>query len=304
MDDYVFFAVLPFPQKILHLPHTIYIMNRDEPPDAVSEVFLLAKSPPFRAHLSIHNITPDIISSTPCGQTIHGSLFSAHGAQWRPCIKLGGSSRIDEGVEGRIAAYIKLVTPNFEKKLSFELSIGDKMYKAERLFSTISASTIHGTSAGWGTNNLVRHAEIAATPAKFITDGVMTMVVTLKDISPPCTTLPADIFAARIEKVSVPSPSMTSDMLELLHTARNADVTLVCGGENFRVHSGIISQRSPTFAAQLAHSADLSAVHVDSSITPVTLRRLLEFIYTDTITPMPTSSEEVRCPESVMRAHT
>jgi speckle-type POZ protein len=93
--------------------------------------------------------------------------------------------------------------------------------------------------------------------------------------------------------VSVPAPCLGADLAAALQTGKRADVTLVCAGERLAAHALLLCTRSPVFAAQLEEGpmqADASAVPVPPDITPHTLRRLLEFIYTDELEPA--SAEE------------
>ena len=94
-------------------------------------------------------------------------------------------------------------------------------------------------------------------------------------------------------------------MRQLLAGTRGCptDVTLVCplDGERVPAHSVILCLRSGVFRALLAvaegvggglAAVDRSAVPVCAEVTGLTLRRLLEFVYTDELTPA--SPEEVR----------
>ena len=89
----------------------------------------------------------------------------------------------------------------------------------------------------------------------------------------------------------VPPPSALRELRALLDSGAGTDVALACGGQSVAAHSVILCMRSPVFRAQLAPdsplvAADLSAVPVpEEIITPATLRRLLEFIYSDELEP-------------------
>jgi speckle-type POZ protein len=74
----------------------------------------------------------------------------------------------------------------------------------------------------------------------------------------------------------------------LLASGEDADVTLVCRDERLAAHRLVLRMRSPVFAAQLSEGplqADASAVPVPPDITPHTLKRLLQFLYTDELEP-------------------
>ena len=104
------------------------------------------------------------------------------------------------------------------------------------------------------------------------------------------------IVAASGSSSSTPPSDLALNLGTLLDSAAGADVTLCCGGESIAAHACILSARSAVFAAQLvkdsAMALNRSAVPVPAEITPATLRRMLEYIYTDRL--VPESVEEVR----------
>ena len=264
-------------------------MTSKSPPDFTSEVFCLARVPPVHAQLLLKNITVERVLSTPPGSMMHGALFSAHGAMWKICVYLGGNTAADDNRD-RVSAFVMLETPGFGKKLQFLVRIGDKHVQDERLFSTLSKD---GLINSWGSIHMLKHTELTANPSRYITDGVMTVSVTLSDLSAPFETPPKVTTGSCIGKIAIPPSRLSLDMLEMLRTGVHSDVTLSCGGESFQVHASIISQRSSTFAAHLAHCTSSPPVlAVDESIKPCILRRLLEYMYGDDV--YPTSAEEAR----------
>ena len=95
---------------------------------------------------------------------------------------------------------------------------------------------------------------------------------------------------ATSNNISVLPPSLGRELRELLQSGAGADVILACGGERIAAHSFVLCLRSPVFRAQLAPDspmvvADRTSVPVPDAITPATLRRLLEFIYSDELEP-------------------
>ena len=144
---------------------------------------------------------------------------------------------------------------------------------------------VEGGSAAWGAGNLLSHALIAASPDKFLPGGVLTIAatITLKDVRVAAGPNPSS-------SITVPPPSVTRELRALLDSGAGTDVALACGGQSVPAHSFVLRMRSPVFRAQLAPdsplvAADLSAVPVPEEITPATLRRLLEFIYSDELEP-------------------
>ena len=142
------------------------------------------------------------------------------------------------------------------------------------------------TTPRWGYDKFISHTDLSFKTQKHIVNGVLAVTAKLTDDTAPVGT------------VAVPASSLASDILAALRSGKGADVTLVCGGEKIEAHSLVLSQRSSVFAAQLDRSSplavDLAAVPVPDSITPATLRRLLEFLYGDAL--VPESAEEARCP--------
>ena len=92
------------------------------------------------------------------------------------------------------------------------------------------------------------------------------------------------------------SPSFASDFGRLLESGEGADVTLCCGAARFAAHALILCTRSPVFRALLRGplAADPAAVPVPAEINKHTLRRTLEFIYTDQLAPAFACAEEAQ----------
>ena len=144
---------------------------------------------------------------------------------------------------------------------------------------------MEGSDPSRGCPKLLSHELIAARPDKIIPGGVLTITatITLKDVRVAAGPSPSS-------SITVPPPSVTSELRALLDSGACTDIALACGGQSVPAHSFVLRMRSPVFRAQLAPdsplvAADLSAVPVPDDITPATLRRLLEFIYSDELEP-------------------
>jgi len=78
-----------------------------------------------------------------------------------------------------------------------------------------------------------------------------------KESSPAESAAPAKPPAASLS-INVPPPSLASDLEALLSSSRGCDVTLLCGDSTkVKVHSAVLSARSPVFCALLADESAL-----------------------------------------------
>ena len=180
-----------------------------------------------------------------------------------------------------------LLSPDAVVNADFTLQISGRdgaPSSSSKLFCTRKPA-VEGSGPGCGCGNLLSHAIIAASPDKHLPGGVLTITATIavKDIRVAAGPSPTS-------SVMIPPPSALSELRALLDSGAGTDVALACGGQSVAAHSVILCMRSPVFRAQPAPdsplvAADLSAVPVPEEITPATLRRLLEFIYSDELEP-------------------
>ena len=99
---------------------------------------------------------------------------------------------------------------------------------------------------------------------------------------------------AGAEVDSLPPPTLVADLAALLASGADSDVTLRCSGvEKFSAHSLVLRLRSPFFRAALSWPGDATTpaasapktLAVPEAVTPHTLRRVLDFLYTDELAP-------------------
>ena len=142
----------------------------------------------------------------------------------------------------------------------------------------------------YGFSKLLSHAAAAAL---FPLPGAVLAITAEITVKAPLQLAPAASAA-----VAVPPACMARELHAVLESGIGADVKLLCAGQSFPANSVILSIRSPVFAALLDAGSPLAApdrgaVPVPGEVTPATLARLLEFIYTDDLDPAP-SAEEAR----------
>jgi len=242
-----------------------------------------------RSSILIKNITREslkVFCATPSDIEVKGKQFSAFGAQWRLEIRPGGCKKYP----GWIAVFLFLDTPDETKTVDFQIRVGKNATKYySTRFSTCDPQP-EGTVRACGSELFISHGTLLRNFTYHVVDGVLAIAVTIFGVKQ---------HFQLSGTVAVPPSSLGSEYLAMLQSGKGADVTLVCGGEKIKAHSLILSHRSPLFAALLDQSSpmacvDLSAMPVLDSITPPTFRRLLEFMYTDELTP--NSAEEARSP--------
>jgi hypothetical protein len=130
---------------------------------------------------------------------------------------------------------------------------------------------------------------LSANPGNFIVDGVLTVKATLTATElTVASTGPVQKFGA--SSCAVIQPSLAADMRHSLTGAARGcpfDVKLLCvDGQRVPAHSFVLALRSGVFSAMFAADSGLAPVDregipVPPEITSATLRRVLEFIYTD-----------------------
>ena len=207
----------------------------------------------------------------------------ACGQKWKLKAYLGGNKA---EYAGYVSIFLHLESPDAVVNADYTLQISgrDDPIGGNSIFCTRTPA-VEGSDRGYGCGKLLSHTLVAASPEKCLPGGVLTITVTitLKDVRVAAGPNPSS-------SVTVPPPSVTSELRALLDSGAGADIALACGGQSVPAHSLVLRMRSPVFRAQLALdsplvAADLSAVPVPEEITPATLRRLLEFIYSDELEP-------------------
>ena len=227
----------------------------------------------------LEGLTPAHFAAANVGEEIYSPVFDACGIKWKLSAYLGGNKAEHAGY---VSVYLNLLSPDAVVNADYTLQLSGKDEpRGSKTFCT-GKPAVEGSGSNWGWDALLSHEDI---PDTCLPGGVLTITatITLKGICEAAGPNPSS-------SITVPPPSVTSELWALLDSGAGSDVTLACGGQSVAAHSVILSMRSPVFRAQLAAdsplvAADLSAVPVPEEITPTTLRRLLEFIYSDELEP-------------------
>ena len=223
---------------------------------------------------------------------VKSPIFSAYGLDFLLHVYPNGDTVASVG---HVSVFVHLVSPEVHlfKPATVKLTLGlQSVSMVEKTFSSTKSSPAE-SSPSWGWPKTATHAEVIAAPDSYFPGGVLTLTV---ELQPP--KLPeAEMNRATEGKqnsVPIPPSNISSDLALLLSSCEGADLTLRCGRERIKAHSGILCARSPVFRAQLRGelACRLDAVPVPDEIDAPTLRRTLSFIYTDECEPA--SAEEAQ----------
>jgi len=104
----------------------------------------------------------------------------------------------------------------------------------------------------------------------------------------PKTTPTADLAITTVNK------NLFTDFSSALNNGKFSDVILVCGGQKFRVHKGILASRSPVFDQMFKKATveGTNEVTVDD-VSPIVLWEFLRFLYTGDIVNLDIRVEEL-----------
>jgi speckle-type POZ protein len=224
----------------------------------------------------VDGVTKEFFTAAAVSHKLESAPFSAHGFEW--CLELYPNGEIAED-RGNISLFLRLRTQKTTATPMVTLRAGaepERQLGADKIFSTHKPD--ERSFSVWGFGEYLAHDELLADFEARVPGGVFTVTAVLR--------LPG--IEARTNPIDVPAPNPTAGWGALLASGKDADVTLLCGGERIAAHRLVLCMRSPVFAAQLDAGplqADAAAVPVPPEITPHTLHRLLEFIYTDELEP-------------------
>ena len=249
-------------------------------------------APPVSVKFAWHveGVTPAFFTGAVVGSRLDSPAFNALGKAWQLFICPNGY-----GAEyaGNVGLYLQLITPNCESvSPALVLQLGNKTVKfADKTYSTMKPKP-DNTSPAWGPTQLLAHAELLASPELYFPDGVLTLSVTVSE--PGNTAAKSSAVEEKCQLPALPPSSLLAELSTMLSSGQGADVTLLCGSERIPAHAAILCARSPVLCAQLRGplACPLSAVPVPAEIDAPTLRRTLEFIYTDECEPR--SAEEAQ----------
>jgi speckle-type POZ protein len=239
----------------------------------------LVPRPEVEYEWRLTGVTKEFFTAAAVGHKLESPPFSAHGLEW--LLKLYPNGDIAER-KGHISLCVKLHTQNATAtpRVTFRAGAAPE-YELQvlRVFSTCEPPP-EGSFTSCGSGNFLTHKALLETFDAHVPGGVLTVRCTLRAGS--------EAVHNATNPIDVPAPGLSAGWGALLASGEDADVTLTCGDERLAAHRLVLCMRSPVFAAQLREGpmqADASAVPVPPDITPHTLRRLLEFIYTDELEP-------------------
>ena len=238
-------------------------------------------------------------------QHTDGPIFSAFGYEW--CLHVGcfeGGGYCDHGWRGAmveklpfdVGVWLVLLTSHAHVRVSLSFTLGNRVrHLREVALCTYSpearaAEFVDGRVGERAGFPYFVPCELAkSSPEIYFPDGKMTVKVLLRACDVP-----------RFSPVAVQLPQLSKQWGSLLDSGRGADVTLFCEADDVKLaaHSVVLSVRSSVFAVKFspdgswATAAPHPHVMVPRDITSHTMRRLLEFVYTDELKP--TSAEEAQ----------
>jgi speckle-type POZ protein len=239
----------------------------------------LSQQPAHEHVWRLTGVTPDFFTGAAPGRHLRSQPFRACRLLWELMLCPNGDQahRV-----GGVGLYLRLLSVGAatHRTVRFTLRLGEHTHTSEREFCACASPCGNSTVRVWGSHALVSHAALRRNFRAYAPGDVLALHVTLRLCGAEECTSPTD---ARTR-----SPSLAAGWGALLASAEHADVTLACGSERVQAHRLVLCARSPVFAAQLREGplrVDAAAVPVPPEITPHTLRRLLEFIYTDELEP-------------------
>lgn len=247
----------------------------------------------FKFIWEIRGISLERILQAKANETLASPSFSALSHNWH----LDVNFNADGGNGGKcLGIGVTLDTPDVTVPITFKISCGRFSNSRTSVLSTVTPRPA-GSFRGSGNN--IPHSAISA--AKFLSDGVLTIEATLRSSADMIATA-GPVQQLSLSAPAVAPPSLASDVGRIISGAARGcpfDVTLLCSdGQRVPAHALILALRSSVFAALFARDSGLAPVDRDAGvpvppeITSATLRRALEFIYSDELTP--TSAEEAR----------
>jgi speckle-type POZ protein len=240
----------------------------------------LAPRPAVQYEWRLAGLTKELFTAAAAGHALESPPFTAHGLEWT--LKMWTDGERSQDGMGHVSLYVRLLTQNVTAVPCVTLSVGvapEFELQAGSVFSTCEPPPV-GSFVAWGCGKLLSHNALLSAFDAHVPGGVLTMRCTLR--------VGGLHHSANPATFDVPPPSLSAAWGALLASGEDADVTLMCGDERVAAHRLVLCARSPVFAAQLREGplrVDAAAVPVPSNITPHTLTRLMEFIYTDELEP-------------------
>lgn len=260
----------------------------------------------------VDNFSVATINMAAATDTLRSPRFAAFGFEFSLEIQ-PNTRRIVNGVEGdkEIGVFVSLGTPATSIPAHFSIDLGSyRFVECFRTFSTVVPQPAD-TVPSWGA--LIAHSSITAAPGRYLNlTGKLHVKVVLTRVGLGAAVTTSESRPAERPRptILIPASTITSELMQGLLGRRGCpfDVVLLCtDGERVPAHSFVLCLRSTVFAALLSPASGLApvnvfAVPVHPEVTSATLQRLLEFLYTDHLTP--SSPEEARTlPLSGVRLH-
>ncbi|KAH6927442.1 hypothetical protein HPB50_003477 [Hyalomma asiaticum] len=152
-----------------------------------------------------------------------------------------------------------------------------------------------GKGDGWGFGKFVGRLALKQDSNNLLPNDTLTLKCEVIALESSVTSA-LGVSSADMASRALPECSLTDDLLWLLETGNNADVTLAVGSETFRAHKNILAARSPVFQDMFENMTTDSDRVVIANVEPDVFADLLRFVYTGC------APEFIAKPDSLLRA--
>ena len=250
---------------------------------------VVVTKPRYSFEWTLHGLRESSFVLVKLGEKLCSPPFAACGFDWRLEVFLNGYVPANKA---SVCAQLWLLSSDVTSpEIRFAFSLVANTASSKSIYELGRFSSLNACSFGRGKlNSLCSHDALLAQQMGF--NGELKFRVEMQvmgiDVRAPSTA------EAAAEARTIPQPSLTADLAALLSSAADSDVTLCCsGGEEFRAHSFVLRLRSPFFGGALCWPSDATTpdastpktLAVPEAVTPHTLRRVLDFLYTDKLEP-------------------
>lgn len=152
-----------------------------------------------------------------------------------------------------------------------------------------------GKGDGWGFGKFVGRLALKQDSNNLLPSDTLTLKCEVIALESSVTSA-LGVSSADMASRALPECSLTDDLLWLLETGNNADVTLAVGSETFRAHKNILAARSPVFQDMFENMTTDSDRVAIANVEPDVFADLLRFVYTGC------APEFIAKPDSLLRA--
>ncbi|XP_037438357.1 BTB/POZ and MATH domain-containing protein 1-like [Triticum dicoccoides] len=203
------------------------------------------------------------------GKFLCSPAFSVGGYEW--CIGYYPDGYEDEGSEGHVSAFLKLLTKNAEVRVLYKLLLVELSSERSIGVSCKVPRVFTSESPCWGSRKL----SAAEVESVYLRNDCLMIECEIGVIKETL-----DIY--------VPPSDLLDNLATLLEGKIGADVTFKVQGEVFSAHKILLAVRSAVFNAEFygaMRDKGAQDITVDD-MQPAVFRAFLHFIYTDSMPPM------------------